>query len=102
MGKVRILVVLPILHIDPHRLFAFIAFIFIGIADSFTGVTKSKLTIASARELRQADETTDVKKLSAATMMIDGVLNSPTQGCKRWLDLEGRRHGAKSNRKGNK
>ena len=36
------------------------------------------------------------KKLS----MIDGVLNFPTEECKRWLDLEGR-HGAKSNRNRN-
>ena len=32
--------------------------------------------------------------------MIDRVLNSPAQECKRWLDLE-ENQGAKSNRKGN-
>ena len=59
-----------------------------------------KLTIVSVRELNQANVTADVtKKLSAATM-IDGVLNSPAQEGKRWLDLEGN-HGAKTNRKGN-
>ena len=33
--------------------------------------------------------------------MIDGVLNSPAQECKRWLDLEGN-EGSKSNKKNNK
>ena len=91
------------IYIDPQKAFAVITFLFlIGIVDSVNGVTKSKLTtIASARELKQADEGADVKKVSAATM-IDGVLNSPAQECKRGLvDMEGSQ-GAKSNRKGNK
>ena len=72
---------------NPHRLFCFHHFYSIGIVDWVNGVTKSKLTIASASEIRQADETADVKKMSAATM-IDGVLNSPAHECKRWLDLD--------------
>ena len=68
---------------------------------SVNGVIKSKLTITSARgELRQAAESADPKKISAATM-IDGELNSPAQEYKRCLvDLEGS-HGDKSNREGN-
>ena len=82
MAKVRILVVLFLLYSDPHRLYGFITSVLIQIVASVNGVTKSKLTFASARELRQAGETSDVKKFSVATM-IDGVLNSPTQECKR-------------------
>ena len=74
------------IYIDPHKSFAVISFIFLlGIVDSINGVTKSKLTLASARELKKADEGANVKKLSVATM-VDGVLNSPAQECKRWLD----------------
>ena len=64
--------ILSLLHIwiDPHRLFAVIAVVFhIGIVDSVNGATNSKLRIASARELKQADKGADVKKLSAATMI---------------------------------
>ena len=71
---------LPVPCNNPHRLFAFITSIFVSIVDSVNGGTKSKLTIASARDLRQAYETADVKKLSAATM-IDSVVNSPAQEC---------------------
>ena len=96
------------LYIDPCRLFAFVcrlfAFvtdIFVGVVGSVNGVTKSKLlTVVSAWELRQADETADVKKMSAAKM-IDIKYNSPAQEFKRGLALEGS-HGAKSNRKGKK
>ena len=61
MVKVRSLVYYNItsiyIYIDPQKSFAAITFIFlIGIVDSINGVTKSKLTIASTRELKQADD----------------------------------------------
>ena len=64
------------IYVVPHTSFAVITFIFLpGVVDSINGVTKLELTIASARELKQADEGAHVKKLYAATM-VDGVLNS--------------------------
>ena len=61
------------------QLLAYISSIFIGIVSSVNGVTKSKLTItSSARELKQADESADVKKLFAAIVMLDGVLKLVT------------------------
>ena len=62
MVKMRTLFVLPLQYVNPHILFAYITFIFIGIVDSLNGVTKSKLTIASGRDFRLADEAADVKK----------------------------------------
>ena len=62
------------------------------------GITKSKLTIASARQLKEADEGTDVKKLSAATMVNENVV-SPAAECKRWLELEGKQHSVRKSQK---
>ena len=56
MVKVRTLVfiITYIFYIDPHKSFAVITLIFLlGIVDSVNGVTKSKLTLVSARELKQ-------------------------------------------------
>ena len=75
-------------------------FCFLGIVDGINGVTKSKLTTASARELKSADDGDDVKKMDASTMK-DGILTSAASECCRWLELEGTR-GMKSVRKGNK
>ena len=40
-----------------------------GVVDAINGITKSKLTVASGRVLKESDDGADVKKLNAATMV---------------------------------
>ena len=63
------------------------------------GVSKTELTVASARELKHANEANvlDTKKFSAHTVQ-DGIAFSASQECKRLLEIDGTT-GAKSDKK---
>ena len=67
--------------------------------DGVNGTTKTKLTMATARQLRTAEESeiVDVKKFSAHTVK-DGVAVSAALEAKRMLEIDGIT-GAKSNKK---
>ena len=65
-----------------------------GVVDGVNGVTKSKITWTTARQLLEADEKADVKKLDPCTMR-GGQFSSPALEVQRWLNLEGDQ-GAKS------
>lgn len=71
-----------------------------GVVDGLNGITKTKITCASARQLKRADEGEDVKKLDPSVMK-EGKAVSPAKECQRWLNLDGR-HGAKSSGKSKK
>ena len=68
--------------------------------DAINGVTKTKLTSATARKLLDPDDGIDVKKLDNSTMR-KGKKVSLAHECARWLELEGC-EGAKSVRKNQK
>ena len=59
-----------------------------GVVDGINGVTKTKLTSATARKLLDPDDGMDVKKLDASTIR-KGKKVSLARNCARWLDLEG-------------
>ena len=59
-----------------------------GVVDGVNGVTKTKLTAASARQMKMVDKNKDVKKLDPSTMKA-GEMLSPAMECQRWLKLEG-------------
>ena len=54
--------------------------------DGLNGITKTKITCASARLLKRADEGEDVKKLDPSVVK-DGKAMSPAKECQRWLNL---------------
>ena len=70
-----------------------------NILDGVNGTTKTQLTMATARQLRTAEESesVDIKKFSAHTVK-DGVAVSAALEAKRILEIDGNSD-AKSNRK---
>ena len=59
-----------------------------GVVDAINGVTKTKLTSATARKLLDPDDGIDVKKLDNSTMR-KGKQVSLARDCARWLELDG-------------